>query len=74
MRAVTGGPTLAQARFRVRARHTVTVRLRLTAAARRRLARRGTLRVISVLKLVPAHGTPQRIDTIFTLRSAAARR
>jgi hypothetical protein len=52
----------------------VTVRLRLTAAARRRLARRGTLRVISVLKLVPAHGTPQRIDTIFTLRSAAARR
>ncbi|MEA2457619.1 MAG: hypothetical protein QOC95_591 [Thermoleophilaceae bacterium] len=74
MRAVTGGRALAQARIRVPAKRTRTVRLRLTAAARRRLARQGRLRVISVLKLVPAHGTAQRIDTIFTLRSPAARR
>jgi hypothetical protein len=74
VRAVTGGRALAQARVRVPAKRTRTVRLRLTAAARRRLARQGRLRVISVLKLVPAHGTAQRIDTIFTLRSAAARR
>ena len=74
VRAVTGGPALAQARIRVPAKRTRTVRLRLTAAARRRLARHGRLRVISVLKLVPAHRTAQRVDTIFTLRSPAARR
>jgi hypothetical protein len=30
--------------------------------------------VISVLMLVPARGTAQRIDTIFTLRSPITRR
>ena len=74
VRAATGGQTLTHAHFKVHARRTKTVRLRLTAAARRRLARLGHLRVISVLKLVPARGTTQRIDTIFTLRSPVARR
>ena len=36
IRALTGGPILGRARFRVAARHTVTVRVRLTAPARRR--------------------------------------
>ncbi len=73
VRAATGGPTLAHARIRVHARKTMTVRLRLTRAARRRLARLGHLRVTSVLMLAPAHGTAQRIDTIFTLRSPITR-
>ncbi len=74
VRAVTGGSTLAHARIKVHARQTKSVRLRLTTAARRRLTRLGHLRVISVLKLVPARGTAQRIDTIFTLRSLIKRR
>ena len=72
MSAVTGGPALSRARFTVPAMHTMTVRLRLTAPARRRLARHRRLRAIAVLKLVPARGTTRRVDTIFTLRRAAA--
>jgi hypothetical protein len=71
LRAVTGGPALASARFTVPALRTRTVSLRLTAAARRRLARHGRLRAIAVLRLVPARGTARRIDTVFTLRPAA---
>ncbi|HEX5900825.1 MAG TPA: PKD domain-containing protein [Solirubrobacteraceae bacterium] len=71
MRAVTGGPALGRARFTVPALHAKTVRLRLTAVARRRLARHRQVRAITVLNLVPARGTVRRIDTIFTLRTAA---
>ena len=72
VRAITGGPALGRARFTVPALHTMTVRLRLTAAARRRLARHGRVRAVAVLQLVPARGTRRRIDTVFTLRAAAA--
>jgi glucose/arabinose dehydrogenase len=71
IRAVTGGPALSRARFTVRALHTATVRLRLSAAARRRLARHRRLRAIAVLELVPARGTVRRIDTVLTLRPTA---
>ena len=71
VRAVTGGPALGSARFTVRTLQTTTVRVRLTAAARRRLASHGRLRAIAVLRLVPARGTARRIDTVFTLRPAA---
>jgi glucose/arabinose dehydrogenase len=70
VRAAAGGPALGSARFTVRAMHTMTVRLRLTAAARRRLARHGLLRAIAVLRLVPTRGSARRIDTVFTLRPA----
>jgi glucose/arabinose dehydrogenase len=73
IRALTGGPILGRARFRVAARHTVTVRVRLTAPARRRLTRHRRLRAISILSLVPARGTSWRIDTVFTLRAPARR-
>jgi hypothetical protein len=74
VRAATGGSRLAHAHIKVHARKTKTVRLRLTPAARRRLARVGHLRVISVLTLVSVRSSAQRIDTIFTLRSPTTRR
>jgi hypothetical protein len=69
IRALSGGPALGRARFKVPARRTITVRVRLSAACRHRLARHRRLRAISILALVPAQGpTRWRTDTVLTLR------
>jgi glucose/arabinose dehydrogenase len=69
VRAVRGGQALGRARFTVPARRTVTVRVRLTAACRHRLARHAKMRAISIMALVPAAGPTWRTDTVFTLRA-----
>jgi hypothetical protein len=71
IRALTGGATLGRARFTVPAGRTITVRVRLTSAARSLLTRRGHLRAVSILELAPSRGTHRRTDTVFTLRAPA---
>ena len=70
VRALSAGPALGRARFTVPARSTITVRLRLSAAGRRMLARHTRLRAISIAALEPAGGPLWRTDTVFTLRVA----
>ena len=70
VRALRGGPALGRARFTVPPRRTITVRVRLTAACRHRLARRVRMRAISIANLAPAGGAMiWRTDTVFTLRA-----
>jgi hypothetical protein len=71
VRALRGGPAMGRARFTVPARRTITVRLRLSAAGRRMLARHTRLRAISIVALVPqGEARLWRTDTLFTLRMA----
>ena len=66
--------TLAAASFAAAQRGVVTVRMRLSAAARSLLAHTGHLRARAIVVTGGATGSPQRWQTIVTLRAAAARR
>ena len=66
--------TLATASFAAAHRSVVTVRMRLSAAARGLLAHAGHLRARAIVVTGVVTGSPPRWQTIVTLRPAAARR
>ena len=66
--------TLAAASFAAAQHSVVTVRMRLSAAARRLLAHAGHLRARAIVVTGAGTGSPQRWQTIVTLRVGAARR